>query len=64
MLGIFQNIGLPELIVILAIILLLFGSTKLPSLARGMGKSVSEFKKGMHEGEKEEENNKPPDAKA
>jgi sec-independent protein translocase protein TatA len=35
----------PELIVILVIILLLFGGSKLPSLARGLGKSVKEFKK-------------------
>ena len=37
--------GGTELIVILAIILLLFGSTKLPALARGLGQSVKEFKK-------------------
>ena len=35
----------PELIIILVIILLLFGGSKLPKLARGLGKSVKEFKK-------------------
>lgn len=50
MFGIFQNIGLPELVIILVIILLLFGATKLPKLARGLGSSVKEFKKGMEEG--------------
>jgi sec-independent protein translocase protein TatA len=35
----------PSLIIILFIILLLFGGSKLPSLARGLGKSVKEFKK-------------------
>jgi sec-independent protein translocase protein TatA len=44
-----------ELIVILVVILLLFGSTRLPQLARGMGKSISEFKKGISEGEKNDE---------
>jgi sec-independent protein translocase protein TatA len=44
-----------ELIIILLVILLLFGSTRLPQLARGMGKSISEFKKGVSEGEKEDE---------
>ena len=45
-----------ELIVILVVILLLFGSTRLPQLARGMGKSISEFKKGISEGgEKDDE---------
>ena len=39
-----------ELVIILLVILLLFGSTRLPQLARGMGKSISEFKKGIAEG--------------
>ena len=39
-----------ELVIILLVILLLFGSTRLPALARGMGKSISEFKKGIGEG--------------
>jgi sec-independent protein translocase protein TatA len=47
--------GGPELIIILLVILLLFGSTRLPALARGMGKSISEFKKGISEGEKADE---------
>jgi sec-independent protein translocase protein TatA len=47
--------GGPELIIILLVILLLFGSTRLPQLARGMGKSISEFKKGISEGEKDDE---------
>lgn len=41
--------GLPELIVIALIVLLLFGSSKLPTLMRNLGKSTNEFKKGMHE---------------
>ena len=47
------NIGITELIIILVILLLLFGSSRLPQLARGMGKSISEFKKGVSEGGKE-----------
>jgi sec-independent protein translocase protein TatA len=47
--------GGPELIIILVVILLLFGSTRLPQLARGMGKSISEFKKGIAEGESDDE---------
>jgi sec-independent protein translocase protein TatA len=46
-LAFFQNMGVTELIIILVIVLLLFGSTKLPSLARSLGSSVNEFKKGM-----------------
>lgn len=47
-------IGLPEMIIILLIIVLLFGATRIPQLARSLGKSVSEFKKGVREGEQEE----------
>lgn len=37
--------GAPELIIIFAVLLLLFGGAKLPSLARGLGQSIREFKK-------------------
>jgi len=44
-----------EILVVLFVVLLLFGSSRLPQLARGMGKSISEFKKGISEGGQEEE---------
>ncbi|NND84772.1 MAG: twin-arginine translocase TatA/TatE family subunit [Acidimicrobiia bacterium] len=40
-----------ELLIILAIILLLFGARKLPDLARSLGSSAKEFRKGLEEGE-------------
>ena len=49
MLAIIGGLGMPEILLILGILLLLFGSTRLPQLARGMGKSISEFKKGISE---------------
>jgi sec-independent protein translocase protein TatA len=44
------GIGPLELLIVLGIVLLLFGS-RLPSLARSMGKSITEFKRGMHDDE-------------
>ncbi len=39
------NLGLPELLIILFVIVLLFGARKLPELARGLGQGIREFKK-------------------
>jgi sec-independent protein translocase protein TatA len=41
------NIGAVELIIILFVVLLLFGSTKLPKLAKSLGEAQKEFKKGI-----------------
>jgi sec-independent protein translocase protein TatA len=44
----FMGIGTTELIILLVILLLLFGGAKLPSLARGLGQSIKEFKKASN----------------
>jgi sec-independent protein translocase protein TatA len=47
-------IGTQELVIVLGIVLLLFGGTRLPQLAQGLGKSIREFKReaaGLGEGE-------------
>ncbi len=55
MLGIFESLGLPEILIILAVVLLLFGAKKLPEMARSLGRSSHEFKKGLREGQAEDE---------
>src|ERR1041384_5382322 len=45
----FMNLGGPDLLVILLIILVLFGAKKLPELARGMGQAIKEFQKAKDE---------------
>jgi len=47
------GVDLPEMIVVLIIALVIFGPKKLPQLGESMGKAISSFKKGMHEGTKE-----------
>jgi sec-independent protein translocase protein TatA len=49
----FMNLGGQEMIIIFLIVLLLFGAKKLPELARGVGKSMGEFKKAREDFEKE-----------
>lgn len=48
-----QNLGSSEIIIIALVILLLFGGKKIPELMRGLGKGVSQFKKGMKDIEEE-----------
>ncbi len=49
------GLGVPELLIILAVVLLLFGSTRLPKLARSLGQASKEFKTGVAEGAKDDE---------
>jgi sec-independent protein translocase protein TatA len=48
------GLGYQELLIILVIVLVLFGANRLPELARSLGSSVKEFKKGVNEAKAEE----------
>jgi sec-independent protein translocase protein TatA len=49
------KLGLPELLLILAIVLVIFGGRKIPEIMRGFGEGIRSFKEGMHGGDKPED---------
>ena len=49
-----SGIGAPEILMVLLALLLMFGASRLPKLARSMGQASKEFKAGLKEGAKEE----------
>ena len=61
--ALFGGFGMWEILLVVAIILLLFGASRIPELARSLGKGVDEFKKGLR-GEPEEEGKSIEDGKA
>ena len=52
------SLGTPELLIVLVVILVLFGGSKLPKLARSLGQAQTEFKKGIQSTDDDEP--KPP----
>lgn len=54
------GLGLPELLIILFIILIIFGAAKLPQIGEGLGKGISNFKKSLKQDEDEENPDKGP----
>jgi sec-independent protein translocase protein TatA len=51
------DLGTPELVIILAIVLLLFGGKKLPQLSRSLGESMKEIRKGLNGDLKDSDHN-------
>ncbi|MGH8933206.1 MAG: twin-arginine translocase TatA/TatE family subunit [Egibacteraceae bacterium] len=49
------NLGGPEMIIVLLVVVLLFGAKKLPELGSSVGKSIKNFKKGIAETKAEDE---------
>lgn len=54
----FNNIGLPEILIIAAILLLLFGGKKIPEFTRGITGAISEFKKAVKDDTSSEKSKK------
>ena len=50
-----MNLGPTELLILLLLVMLLFGASRLPKLARSLGQSSKEFRKGMAEGARDDE---------
>ena len=59
----FNNIGLPGLLLIAVVVLVLFGRGKISSLMGEVGKGITAFKKGVDDGKKEIEDSMAADAK-
>jgi sec-independent protein translocase protein TatA len=53
MLGLFGPIGMPEMLIILAIVVLIFGANRLPELGKGIGQGIKNFKSGMKDASEE-----------
>ena len=52
--ALFGPIGLPEMLIILVIILLIFGASRLPEIGKGIGAGIKNFKASVKDGEKSE----------
>ena len=54
----FGRLGIPELIIILAIIILIFGANRLPEIGRGIGKGIKNFKESTRDNDKAQNDGK------
>jgi sec-independent protein translocase protein TatA len=59
----FGSLGLPELLVILVIVIIIFGASKLPQLGRGLGEGIRNFKDSIKPDEQDEGDNGKEDKK-
>jgi sec-independent protein translocase protein TatA len=58
MFALIGTLGIPELLIILAIIILIFGANRLPEIGRGIGKGIKNFKDSTREGDKAQNDGK------
>lgn len=52
---VFQSFGAPELLIILAIVVVLFGATRIGDIGKGIGRGIREFRREIREGQDEGE---------
>ena len=58
------GLGAPELLIVLAVVVVLFGGAKIPKLARSLGQAQKEFKTGLEEGHRDDAVTKNEDRKS
>jgi len=51
---VFQSFGAPELLIILAIVVVLFGATRIGDIGKGFGRGIREFRRELREGQEED----------
>ncbi len=56
----FGSLGAPELLIILAIVVVLFGATRIGDIGKGIGRGIREFRHELKNGQQEDEEKKPP----
>lgn len=52
---VFQSFGAPELLIILAIVVVLFGATRIGDIGKGLGRGIREFRREIREGQEEKQ---------
>ncbi len=57
----FGSLGLPELLMILAIVVLIFGANKLPQLGKGLGEGIKNFRDSVKKGGEQDDDEQPQD---
>ena len=50
-----MNLGAPEILIVLLVVLVIFGGSQIPKLARNLGQAQKEFKKGIAEASKDDD---------
>jgi len=55
----FGSLGVPELLILLLIVIIIFGAGKLPQLGKGLGEGIRNFKDSVKTGEEEQKDKKP-----